>query len=139
MYLASSQDIAIKEIRAGLHDEVSVARFSLEQEILVIDIEQLDRFTPFLGIDYEEYAINKEHLQQLKKSMLKPVKSDSAYLEYLPTQYLIDFIKSKGIAGVKFPSTMDQSGFNLVLFNESLVNGDENVEYIRIKKIEYSY
>lgn len=42
-------------------------------------------------------------------------------------------------AGIKFPSTMDKNGFNLVLFNEDVVVGDVEVEYIRINEIEYSY
>lgn len=139
LYLASEKDIAVKEIRVGLHDEVSIAKFHLLKDIIVVDIEELSSFSPFLGIDYELYAINKEHIREFQKAMLHPVKRDETYFEYLPTQYFIDYIKKRGFNGIRFPSTMDSNGYNLVLFDSDLVEGDEEVEFISIKEIDYIY
>ena len=64
-------------------------------------------------------------------------RSDSL-LEYLPTQYITEFIKSKGYAGVEYTSTMGTGGRNIAVFDESLFVG-VSVHNVEIKTIRYCY
>jgi len=125
LYLASSEDIAIKEVRARMHDSVTIGSFELLKKIEIIDLTKIDKFSPFLGnalgFDYEKYAVNNEHLRNIAKEFLIPTKRNDSFLTYLPSQYIAEFIKSKGKKGIKYESTMDNKGYNLVIFEEELL------------------
>ncbi len=142
LYLASNEDIAIKEIRAGLHDNVTIAKFELLEKIEVIDFTMIDKFSPFLGADldfnYEKYAVNKEHLVHIANEVLLPSKRGDSQLNYLPSQYISDFIKSRGRNGVKYQSTMDKTGFNIAVFDENLLDCRE-VSFHRVTEIYYKW
>lgn len=142
LYLASNEDIAIKEIRAGLHDNVTIAKFELLEKIEVIDLTMIDKFSPFLGadldFDYEKYAINKDHLVHIANEILIPSKRGDSQLNYLPSQYICEFIKSRGRDGVKYQSTMDTTGFNLAVFDETLLACQE-VSFHQVTEIYYKW
>ena len=50
----------------------------------------------------------------------KPVDRDKTPLEYLPTQYLCEFIKNQSFEGILYKSFLG-SGHNIVLFDENKV------------------
>ncbi|MCK4982551.1 MAG: RES family NAD+ phosphorylase [Victivallaceae bacterium] len=53
-------------------------------------------------------------------------------LEYLPTQYLCEFIKNQGFSGIAYKSAIDQShnsGFNIVFFDDSNLTISETTQY----------
>ena len=50
----------------------------------------------------------------------KPVDRNKTSLEYLPTQYLCEFIKDQGFHGVLYNSFLGD-GYNIVLFDETKV------------------
>lgn len=60
------------------------------------------------------------------------------FLEYLPTQFITEFIKSRGYAGVSYTSTMGTGGTNIAVFDETLFEC-ESVHVVEINSIEYSY
>lgn len=68
-------------------------------------------------------------------------RSDSA-LDYVPTQYISDFVKSivhDGVpeyAGIEYKSVMHDDGYNLALFEPDLFECIETEVY-RIDAIEY--
>lgn len=123
LYLSDSEETTLCEVRAGLYDFVSVGRFTLQKEIQVINLTKIDRISPFLqspyGLNLTEYAINLPHLRRIALELAKPLRNANI-LEYLPTQYICDFIRSKGYDGVEYKSTMFDGGINLALFDPSL-------------------
>lgn len=59
LYLASDLDTAIYEIRAGAFDYVSVGRFELTQDIVIVDLKAINHISPFIDdCDFLEHAIN---------------------------------------------------------------------------------
>ena len=58
----------------------------------------------------------------------KPVDKNKTPLEYLPTQYLCEFIKNRGFEGVLYKSFLG-SGHNIVLFDENKVECIETKLY----------
>jgi len=55
------------------------------------------------------------------------VRKQDVNLDYLPTQYLCEFIKSLGFDGVEYRSAMAEGGYNLAVFN------DKNLECVTAK------
>ena len=70
--------------------------------------------------------------------LISEIRRNDSSLEYLPTQFITEFIKSKGYAGVSYTSTMGTSGTNIAVFDESLFEC-KSVHVVEISSIEYSY
>jgi hypothetical protein len=141
LYLADSKDTTLYEIRAGVYDYVTVGKFKLLKDIEVINLADIDKISPFIGIDYgfdfTQYATNIEHLKMVGQEIAKPLRNDNV-LDYLPTQYISDYIKSKGYDGIEYISTMCKNGVNLAVFDESLFRCTGTTVY-DVKSISYSY
>lgn len=141
LYLADERETTLYEIRAGVYDYVTVGSFKLLKDIEVINLANIDCISPFIGIDYgfdlTQYAVNIEHLKMIAQEIAKPLRNDNA-LDYLPTQYISDFIRSKGYDGIEYGSTMRKQGFNLAVFDPSVFKCTSTKVY-DIKSISYDY
>lgn len=141
LYLADSEETTFYEIRAGIYDYVTAGKFKLLEDIDVINLANIDRISPFIGVDYDfdftEYAINIKHLKMIAKEIAKPLRNDNA-LDYLPTQYISDYIRSKGYAGIEYGSTLRRQGTNLAVFNKDLFKCTSTRVY-DIQSISYDY
>lgn len=142
LYLADSIDTSLYEIRARLYDFVTVGQFKLKETIKVIDFSGLNRISPFItnqqdDISFVQYAVNFECLKIIANEIARPVRNDNA-LEYLPTQYICDFVHSQDYDGISYLSTVRQNGLNLAVFDPSVFDCI-STELFDIKGINYSY
>ncbi len=141
LYLSDSKETTLYEIRAGVYDYVTVGSFRLQRDIEVINLAGVDRISPFIGIDSGfdavQYAVNIDHLKMIAQEVAKPLRNDNV-LDYLPTQYISDFIRSKGYDGIEYISTMCRNGTNLAVFDPSLFKCTGTNVY-DIDSITYSY
>ncbi|MHB8065528.1 MAG: RES family NAD+ phosphorylase [Ruminiclostridium sp.] len=145
LYMASDEETTIHEVRAGAFDYVSVGKFQLKENIIVVDLKFIDQISPFTeDLGYKEYAINKEHLMKLNNEMGKALRRSDSDLDYVPTQYISDFIKSiehngqVEYAGLEYNSTMNTEGYNLAIFDPNLFECIEIKTY-QIKELNYKY
>lgn len=138
LYLANEVDTALCEIRAGAYDYVSIGKFVLKQDIEIVNLTIVDRISPFWGFNKTVHAVNKKHLQKISEEIAKPLRRHDSHLDYLPTQYICDFIKSRGFAGIEYKSTIKTDGYNLAIFNENLFEC-EAVQVLDIREVSYDY
>lgn len=143
LYLADSIKTTLHEIRAGVFDYVTVGNFKLKKDIEIIDFANLNKISPFIansimGIPYLQHAINIEHLKLISQEIAKPLRRHDSALDYLPTQYISDYIKSQGYDGVEYISTMCKDGYNLVVFDENVFKCTKTTVY-DIKSLSYKY
>ncbi|WP_421093997.1 RES family NAD+ phosphorylase [Pseudarthrobacter sp. CC4] len=57
-------------------------------------------------------------LKRLGLELSKPVRRSDNGVEYAASQYICEFVKSIGIEGIKYASSVHPGGHNLVVFNE---------------------
>lgn len=143
LYLSDTAETTIYEARAGAYDYVTVGKFCLKDDIIVVDLKKINQISPFIeGIDCLEYAINKEHLNKINAEMGKIMRRSDSDLDYVPTQYITDFIKSINhddvaeYSGIEYNSVMHSDGYNLALFYPDLFECVETKVY-RIDTIDY--
>ena len=55
----------------------------------------------------------------LETELSKPLRRLDNELDYLPTQYLCEYIKHLGYDGVEYGSSLHENGINLVIFDET--------------------
>lgn len=136
LYMSSDPETPIREVRAGRADYVSLATFELQEDIWVVDFKHINKFSPFKlddsSVTFQEYIINKHYLNKIDAEMGKIVRKNDAVLEYIPTQYICDFIKTVSfsigdkdirLSGIEYNSTLSNSGYNIALFDPALVKG----------------
>lgn len=122
LYLSDSEDTSIHEVRAGTNEYVSVAKFRLKEDALFVDFKQMLEISPFLGVDCLKYAANREILKQINQAIGRPMRSTDSTLDYIPTQYIVDLVKSFAYddkpvyAGVEYQSVTHEGGCNIAAF-----------------------
>lgn len=140
LYLSNSKRTTLHEVRAVIHDYITVGEFRIKSDLKIIDFTLLDKISPFINDDFDEtlYIINRENLNRIHKEIIRPLRSGESDLNYLPTQYIVDYIRSLGYEGIKYSSSRDEGSFNLALFSEEKVNC-ENVKLIKVDKVLYDW
>lgn len=148
LYLADSQNTTIYETRASLHDYVCIGKFEALCDMKVIDLTELENISVFSAdLDYAFHAINRGHLKRINEEVARPVRSSDSNLEYLPTQYICDYIKSiqnednpgeQVYQGIMYESTMISTSYNLAVFNPKLFECTE-IEIKNITSVAYGY
>ena len=140
LYGASSAETAIAEVRPHPGDRVNVVNIEIAPSARLVDLRFPRRtVSPFMDLGEEEipeFRHQMAFLTHLEEELSRPVSPREAVLEYLPTQYLCEFIKNCGYDGLVFRSSLSE-GVNVTLFNEN------NVQYIdkcvyEVTRLEYS-
>ena len=117
LYLASDPNTAISEIRPQVNNTATVGTFMVNKEIRAIDLRHPYIDTPFRWGDRLAFVLDIHHfLRMLGHILSQPVDRSKTPKDYLPTQYLCEFIKSQKFDGVQYKSVL-RGGYNLVLFD----------------------
>lgn len=139
LYAASTPETAIAETRPHPGDLLSVAQFKVISPLRLLNLMHPRKtISPFAVEDEGElYALRHDlaFLCHLESELSKPILPRVADLEYLPTQYLCEFIKNCGYDGVVFKSSIS-SGANVALFDDSKVRAEVLTEY-EVTKLHY--
>lgn len=151
LYLATDEETCIKEIRAGAFEYVCVGTFTVIDSLRLVNLAKITEINPFYLIsnntNIADIALNKSVLEDMDKSIRKPQSSKDDPLDYVPTQFLADYIKSivdeNGnpiYDGIEFKSTHSDTGRNVVLFDadsQSCKCECTNVNKYYIKALDY--
>lgn len=125
LYLGSLPDTAVAEIRPHTGEVACVADFTIP-EIKVVDLRNPRKLvSPF--ILSESSAIGQLRadlplLVRLGEELTRPVQPAGAAIDYIPSQYLCEFIKKRGFDGVVYRSSVS-NGINLALFDPTKAAG----------------
>lgn len=122
LYLAFLEDTCISEIRPSTHSTLTVATFETTDEVTFLDLSAIQPLNPF-GLEDEEFSqlYSYKLLKRLGHELSRPVRRSDNGVEYAASQYICEFVKSIGIEGIKYASSVHTGGQNLVLFNEDKV------------------
>ncbi|MCM1012317.1 RES family NAD+ phosphorylase [Brevibacterium sp. XM4083] len=124
LYLGSTAKTAVAEVRPHTGERACVATFQVPS-ILAVDLRDPRRSaSPFILENAEQIAAIRSGLpllERLGEELTKPVQPSSAAFEYIPSQYLCEFIKNLGYQGVIYRSSVSE-GVNLALFFPELAS-----------------
>jgi hypothetical protein len=140
LYVASDKKTAIAEVRPNKGEKVCVAEFKADKEIQFADLRNPRKtISPFILSEEQIRLLRRymEYLCRLSEELTLPVSPKSAHLEYLPSQYLCEFIKHCGFDGLMYKSSMG-TGINYAIFNDAKVT-NINVEQYRINELSVEY
>tara|TARA_R110002012_G_scaffold218313_1_gene389599 strand:+ start:1949 stop:2944 length:996 start_codon:yes stop_codon:yes gene_type:complete len=132
LYLADNVATCIAEVRPSNTTKVSVATFAPSKELAVLDLTSPRKLCSASTFEEEQLSIVLNYLnllEQLSSDLSRPVSRERSQLEYIPTQFLCEFIKSvPGFSGLLFKSSFSV-GNNYVFFNDSDLWANESDHY----------
>ena len=119
MYGAETEDIAVRESRSP---SVTVGQFKLEREARILDLADLPTIPSiFSGVE-RHTRLGLIFIHAFARAIARPVdRDDRIHIEYIPSQVVTEFIRDSKIDGnvvhgIRYSSTLDAEGRNLVLF-----------------------
>ena len=137
LYLSSDKLTILNEVRASAFDHVSLGTFQAVRDIRTVNLSGFDKTSPFeYDSELARFAANRKVFHELAAEIAKPLRRSDSPLEYLPTQFIAEFIKSEKYDGVIYDSTLRQGGYNLAVFNEDLFEC-VGVQTIEVSEIAY--
>lgn len=120
LYLGSTASTAIAEIRPHTGEKACIASFTTPPGLKIIDLRNpMQTVSPFVEADEEKIGFMRADipfLARLGNELTRPVVPMSAAVDYVPSQYLCEFIKKCGYDGVMYSSSVGD-GVNLALFD----------------------
>jgi hypothetical protein len=135
LYLSDNESTVLYEVRGSFLDEISIGKFvplsSMEDPIIISDFTE----TPALFYPGEVNKRIKSTLlkKQISIDLSRPMRRYDSELDYIPTQFICEFIKVfTNVQGIKFKSSVHEGGNNIVIFDESIM------ECTSVKKVKVS-
>lgn len=126
LYLGSLPDTAAAEVRPHTGEVACVAEFTVTPPLRAVDLRNpRGLVSPFVLSSATEIGMLRADipfLERLGEELTRPVLPRSAAIDYIPSQYLCEFIKKAGYDGVVYRSSVS-NGINLALFNPAKAIG----------------
>lgn len=143
LYVSESEKTTLYETRISLHEGVTIGKFICREPINFVSLKTILDYGPFeildRGFSLEEFILFRPYLQKLGDELSKPVRKQDVNLDYLPTQFLCEYIKSKlGFDAVEYKSAMNASGYNLAIFNDNKLECVE-ANFYQVNDLKYSW
>lgn len=132
LYVGSQPHTAVAETRPHTGEIACVATFLIHEKISVVDLcAPRLRVSP-LALS-EASAIGQLRadiplLERLGEELTRPVLPSGVAIDYVPSQYLCEFIKKCGFAGVVYRSSVS-TGQNLALFEPARAQPGAVIQY----------
>lgn len=127
LYLGSTQATAVAELRPHTGERACVAQFDLSDadNLKLADLRDPRSLISPLSDGDETLIIELRAdlplLERLGEELTRPVQPSGVAYEYVPTQYLCEYIKKKGFDGVLYKSSVSSDdGVNIALFHPTV-------------------
>ncbi len=124
LYLASTPETGISEIRPHTGEMACVAKFKVPDPSGIVDLRNPRKLvSPLILQEASEIVQLRADLPFLEKlgaELTRPILPRSAAIDYVPSQFLCEFIKKQNFSGVLYDSSVSD-GMNLALFNVETV------------------
>ncbi len=109
LYTATDKKTAIMEMRPQLGQCFSVCEIEICKDIRIFD------FTYSMGELKEDEYTKSGDLYAISKEFSQP--NYGNVNDYIPTQYLCEYIRQKGFDGIRYKSAVSPDGINVILFD----------------------
>ena len=117
LYLSNDRDTALSEVRPWIGSVISAGQFGTNRELRLFDfsVEYGKQMHYFLNEPSDEQKIQAVW-SHVDNAFSQPVNESDSSSNYVPTQVIAEYIKSKGYDGIVFKSSLAK-GHNIALFD----------------------
>lgn len=124
LYLCKDIETTFYETRASYLDYISVGLFRVIKPNILKVVDFTKYLSPFNNdTEIVEFAKGKILRDIISKDLSKPLHRFDSELEYVPTQFICEFIRYFcKVDGIQFFSSLRKGGINVVFFSEDKIN-----------------
>jgi hypothetical protein len=129
LYLCKTLETTLYEIRATFLDNISIGIFHIKDDFELNLVDFTRKQSPF-NQEGQIISFTKQRLimDAISRDLSKPLRRYDSELEYIPTQFICEYIRFNVEAdGIQFNSSLEKGGVNIVLFNQ------DNIECIDVE------
>ncbi len=128
LYLASTELVAVSEMRPWIGAGVSVAQFKVVRELRALDLTKGHGGAGLAKLTIDQLLgkapVNKETKRRavwtdIDSAFSRPVSREEESIDYVPTQILAEAFRDVGYEAIVYRSSFDNPGYNIVLFDIS--------------------
>ncbi|WP_050055286.1 RES family NAD+ phosphorylase [Pseudarthrobacter siccitolerans] len=139
LYLGSTRATSVAELRPHTGERACVAEFQLAKpDLKLADLrDPRSLISPLFGDESQMIKLRADLplLERLGDELTRPVHPRGAPYEYIPTQYLCEFVKTCGFHGVMYRSSVSSDeGVNIALFDPRLATAT-HVEEVSVEQV----
>ncbi|WP_312223734.1 RES family NAD+ phosphorylase [Rhizobium rhizoryzae] len=146
LYLGTTEQNVISEVRPWVGAEISVAQFKLTRDLRTLDLTR-GHGKSSLGT-LLDHLVNGTRLSpeqretavwiDIDNAFSRPVTKTDDAAEYVPTQILAEVFKNAGYDAIGYKSQFGEGGFNIVVFNPDDADVINCAPY-RVKRLDVSF
>lgn len=128
LYAATDKKTAIMEMRPQIGQSFNVCEIEICKDIRIFD------FTYSTGeLKEDEYAKSGD-LYVISKEFSHP--NYGNVNDYIPTQYLCEYLRQKGFDGIRYKSAVSPDGINVIIFNTNKVDKPYKIAESRVYSVK---
>ena len=116
LYLATTREVAMSEVRPWIGSILSVARFSLGRDVTVVDCSKYHGFDAPDAEPSDSEEVNEAVWAHIDYAFSRPVTRSDNTAEYAATQIIAEVFRTEGYDGVIYKSAFAPTGYNIALF-----------------------
>jgi hypothetical protein len=117
LYMATTKETALAEVRPWLETPISLARLSVNQELTLIDCSKRYAKENLEIIADPNSSRDDGIWVAIDQAFATPVSKGDEAREYIPTQIVAELFKSANYHGIRYKSMLVEDGFSVALFN----------------------
>lgn len=127
-YLSIDAETALSEVSRAGTSKYWVGEFTTRSELTIVDLsftaghKSQSIFDPLYD---HRHRLLYPALSDFAREVSRPISANDEALDYVPTQVLTEFLRSKHANGVQYTSARQPKGMNLTLFCGYPLSGDE--------------
>jgi len=138
LYLSSDEETAIAEVRPWRRADISVGYFEILNDQRIVNLSKDQREWITFGESLTPDELEESIWASINGTFSQPVSPQDKPLHYVPSQYLAEVFKLHGFDGVGYRSSLNNNGFNIVLFNPNCAQL-KNWQIFNVADIEYKF
>jgi hypothetical protein len=138
LYVATSRDTALAEVRPWIGSLISVAQFRIRRELRVVNCTTHGKASyVYVGAEPSPEAREEAVWSDVDRAFAKPATPGDDVADYAPTQIIAELFKVHGFDGIAYESSLGP-GHNIALFDldaADLVNRS----LFRVKDVKFDF
>lgn len=131
LYLSKDIDTCIAEVRPSNAHQIYVSEFFPKSELSILDLTNPRKafsITQFEETQASETLRLIELLEKLSRELSKPILPNRSEIDYIPTQFVCEFIKNKAnLRGIAFKSSFDKKTNYVFFYPDDFTNSTPNL------------
>lgn len=116
LYLATSQYVAMSEIRPWIGTTLSLARFRTVRSLKLVDCSRFHAGALNAG-EFDSANTDEKFWRDIDRAFAQPVSRSDNTADYTPTQVIAEYLRLEGFEGIIYGSAFCEHGRNIALFD----------------------